>query len=64
MKLSREEFERLALEHLDMLYRIARRLTGGDPAAGAVQERTGRGVFADGAVSARRGGRPAAWAAA
>src|SRR5438552_16296752 len=34
MKLSREEFERLSLEHLDMLYRIARRLTRGDaPAA-------------------------------
>lgn len=27
MKLVRDEFERLALEHLDMLYRIARRLT-------------------------------------
>jgi RNA polymerase sigma-70 factor (ECF subfamily) len=33
MKLSREEFERLALEHLDMLYRIARRLCGGDSSA-------------------------------
>ena len=27
MKLEREEFEKLAMEHLDMLYRIARRLT-------------------------------------
>lgn len=27
MKLARDEFERLALEHLDMLYRVARRLT-------------------------------------
>jgi RNA polymerase sigma-70 factor, ECF subfamily len=27
MKLVRDEFDRLALEHLDMLYRIARRLT-------------------------------------
>src|SRR5947209_5786064 len=27
MKLSRNEFERLAMEHLDMLYRVARRLT-------------------------------------
>lgn len=27
MKLVRDEFEKLALEHLDMLYRIARRLT-------------------------------------
>jgi RNA polymerase sigma-70 factor (ECF subfamily) len=27
MKLSRSEFERMALEHVDMLYRIARRLT-------------------------------------
>jgi RNA polymerase sigma-70 factor (ECF subfamily) len=30
LKLSRDEFERTALEHLDTLYRIARRLTG-DP---------------------------------
>jgi RNA polymerase sigma-70 factor (ECF subfamily) len=30
MKLSPEEFERLALEQLDMLYRLARRLTRGD----------------------------------
>jgi RNA polymerase sigma-70 factor, ECF subfamily len=28
MKVSRAEFETLSLEHLDMLYRIARRLTG------------------------------------
>jgi RNA polymerase sigma-70 factor, ECF subfamily len=28
MKLTREEFDKLALEHLDMLYRIARRLCG------------------------------------
>jgi RNA polymerase sigma-70 factor (ECF subfamily) len=27
MKISRDEFDRLALEHLDLLYRIARRLT-------------------------------------
>ena len=27
MKLARPEFERLALEHLDMLYRVARRMT-------------------------------------
>ena len=27
MKLSPEQFEKLALEHMDMLYRIARRLT-------------------------------------
>src|SRR5438270_24828 len=27
MKLSRSEFEQMALEHVDMLYRIARRLT-------------------------------------
>ena len=27
MKISREEFERLAMEHMNMLYRIARRLT-------------------------------------
>src|SRR5687767_14630641 len=27
MKLVRDEFEKLALEHIDMLYRIARRLT-------------------------------------
>jgi RNA polymerase sigma-70 factor (ECF subfamily) len=27
MKLVRDEFERLALEHIDMLYRVARRLT-------------------------------------
>ena len=27
LKLSRDEFERRALEHLDTLYRIARRLT-------------------------------------
>lgn len=33
MSLSRDEFETLALEHLDMLYRIARRLTGNDSAA-------------------------------
>src|SRR5205823_14362340 len=33
MKLSGEEFEKLSLEHMDMLYRIARRLTGGDQAA-------------------------------
>src|SRR5438309_4490049 len=32
MKLDRAEFERLAMEHLDMLYRIARRLTR-DPSA-------------------------------
>jgi len=32
MKLSREEFERLALEQLDMLYRLARRLVRGDTA--------------------------------
>jgi RNA polymerase sigma-70 factor (ECF subfamily) len=30
MKLTREEFDKLALEHLDMLYRVARRLCG-DP---------------------------------
>lgn len=28
LKLSRDEFERTALEHLDTLYRVARRLTG------------------------------------
>lgn len=33
MKLSREQFERLSLEHLDMLYRIARRLTRGNVSA-------------------------------
>lgn len=33
MSLSRDEFERLAMEHMDMLYRIARRLTGNDAAA-------------------------------
>ena len=33
MSLSRDEFERLALEHLDMLYRVARRLTHNDVAA-------------------------------
>jgi RNA polymerase sigma-70 factor (ECF subfamily) len=27
MKISREEFERLAMEHMNMLYRIARRIT-------------------------------------
>lgn len=27
MKLARDEFDRLALEHLDMMYRIARRMT-------------------------------------
>src|SRR5689334_8296797 len=27
MKLSRSEFDRLAMEHLDMLYRLARRMT-------------------------------------
>jgi RNA polymerase sigma-70 factor (ECF subfamily) len=32
MKISREEFERLAMEHLNMLYRIARRITR-DPAS-------------------------------
>ena len=32
MKLDRAEFERLAMEHLDMLYRVARRLTR-DPTA-------------------------------
>ena len=32
MKLDRAEFERLAMEHLDMLYRVARRLTR-DPSA-------------------------------
>jgi len=30
MKLSQAEFERLAMEQIDMLYRIARRLTRGD----------------------------------
>jgi RNA polymerase sigma-70 factor (ECF subfamily) len=33
MKLSRSEFERMALEHVDMLYRIARRLTRDETAA-------------------------------
>src|SRR5690348_12695575 len=33
MKLSKDEFERLALEHMDMLYRIARRITRNDVAA-------------------------------
>jgi len=33
MKLSKDEFERVALEHMDMLYRIARRLTRNDVAA-------------------------------
>jgi RNA polymerase sigma-70 factor (ECF subfamily) len=33
MKLSKDEFERLAVEHMDMLYRIARRLCGGDSAS-------------------------------
>src|SRR5450432_938327 len=32
MKLTREEFDKLALEHLDMLFRVARRLCG-DPTA-------------------------------
>ena len=33
MKLSQSEFERLAMEHLDMLYRIARRLTRDEASA-------------------------------
>lgn len=33
MSLSRGEFEKLALEHIDLLYRVARRLTGNDAAA-------------------------------
>ena len=33
MKLSRSEFEKMALEHVDMLYRIGRRLSGGDASA-------------------------------
>lgn len=33
MAISREEFEKLALEHLDMLYRLARRLTSDSAAA-------------------------------
>jgi RNA polymerase sigma-70 factor (ECF subfamily) len=33
MKLSKDEFERLALEHMDMLFRIARRLSGSDAAS-------------------------------
>lgn len=39
MKLAREQFEKLALEQLDMLYRVARRLTPHpDRAADLVQE--------------------------
>jgi RNA polymerase sigma-70 factor (ECF subfamily) len=33
MSLTRPEFERMALEHIDLLYRIARRLAGNDSAA-------------------------------
>jgi RNA polymerase sigma-70 factor (ECF subfamily) len=33
MQIERAQFEKLALEQLDMLYRIARRLTGNDAAA-------------------------------
>jgi RNA polymerase sigma-70 factor (ECF subfamily) len=39
MKLSRDEFERLALEQVDVLYRVARRLTShADQVADLVQE--------------------------
>lgn len=33
MKIGPEQFDKLALEHLDMLYRLARRWTGNGPAA-------------------------------
>src|SRR5258708_24136543 len=33
MKIDRSQFEQLAMEHLDMLYRIARRLTRDDASA-------------------------------
>jgi len=40
MKLDRAEFERLAMEHLDMLYRVARRLTRDPTAAEALVQET------------------------
>ncbi|HSU65347.1 MAG TPA: sigma-70 family RNA polymerase sigma factor [Tepidisphaeraceae bacterium] len=40
MKLSRDEFEKLALEQIDLLYRVARRLTHSEDGAGDLVQET------------------------
>ena len=65
MKLSREQFEKAALEQLDMLYRVARRLTRDpDQASDLVQETYLRAIRAHDSFDMQEHGIRETWPAA